>query len=80
MPDRYGDVVEPPEPIPDELWFASEQKRTKDWARDNCVLCNDDGYRGTVVCDHNPNQPEVNRRGSARCRAELERIKARRQG
>lgn len=80
MPDRYGDVVEPPEPdtVPDDIWAAQERARTAAWAVVNCTLCDEDGYRGTVVCDHNPNQPEVNRRGSARCRDELERIKARR--
>ncbi|PTR42046.1 hypothetical protein C8K38_111215 [Rhodococcus sp. OK611] len=29
-----------------------------------CNLCDDDGYVGTVVCDHDPETPERNRRGS----------------
>lgn len=78
MPDRYGDVVEPPEPVPDELWFASEQKRTKDWARDNCVLCDDDGYRDGAVCDHEDHS-EAYRRGVALCREALAKAKERRQ-
>lgn len=37
----------------------------------DCTLCDPDGYRGTTVCHHDPDQAAVNARGSAACRAAL---------
>ncbi len=53
MPDRYSDadswpVVPPPQVAPDEHWAA---QRRRD-AVLGCDLCDDDGYRGGLVCDH----------------------------
>ena len=78
MPDRYGDVVEPPEPdtVPDDIWAAQERARTVAWAVVNCTLCDDEGYRGGAVCDH-VDRTETNRRGIARCRAILAEVQAR---
>ncbi|MGW6376268.1 hypothetical protein ACWFRB_09415 [Rhodococcus sp. NPDC055112] len=36
-----------------------------------CDLCDADGYLGTQVCNHNPAQAEINRRGAALARAAL---------
>lgn len=36
-----------------------------------CDLCDDEGYAGTVPCDHNPHQAETNRAGIERARAAL---------
>lgn len=43
----------------------------------NCTLCNDDGYRGTVVCDHIDHTPAATR-GRALVQAELDKAKAKR--
>lgn len=45
--------------------------------RANCRMCNDDGYRGAIVCDHT-DRTEIAKRGSARCREALAAIKAKR--
>lgn len=37
----------------------------------NCDQCDDDGYRGGVVCGHNPDQSDTNARGMAAVRAVL---------
>lgn len=80
MPDRYGDVVEPPEPdtVPDDIWAAQERARTAAWAVVNCTLCDEDGYRGGTVCDHE-DHTEAYRRGVALCREALAKAKERRQ-
>lgn len=36
-----------------------------------CELCDDHGYRGRSVCDHNPERDAINARGAAACRAAL---------
>lgn len=38
-----------------------------------CLLCDENGYRDRSVCDHDPHTEERNRRGSAKCRAMIER-------
>lgn len=38
---------------------------------DRCGLCDDRGYFGTIVCDHNPDRIAINQRGAARVRAAL---------
>ena len=79
MPDRYGDTspddwpdVPPPNHMPDELYAAE----TRALAIVNCGLCDDDGYRGLLVCDH-VDYRETAKRGSALVRAELEKIQQR---
>lgn len=53
---------------------CAEYRRTDPVARAhaiaNCGQCDDDGYRGTVVCDH-VDRSETARRGAARCREAL---------
>jgi hypothetical protein len=44
-----------------------------------CQLCDDDGYRGTTVCDHIDHYAETTA-GRAAVNAELERIRNRRKG
>lgn len=71
MPDRYGDepdwpVVPLPATPPDEIW-AAEQRRN---AVVDCGLCDDDGYRGSTVCDH-VDRTEVAQRGIAAVRARM---------
>lgn len=41
-----------------------------------CTLCDDDGYRGSVVCDHRDHAAE-SAHGRELARAELERIRQR---
>lgn len=81
MPDRYGDTpadldtwptVPPPQTVPDHVW-AAEHRAELIVA---CGLCDDDGYRGAVPCDHIDHRP-TNERGSALVRAELAKIQAR---
>lgn len=45
----------------------------------DCPLCDDDGYRGTVVCDHR-DRSETTARGHALVQAELDKIRARKGG
>lgn len=66
MPDRYGDE---PQEMPDEIW-AAEQSRVM--AIVNCDLCDDDGYRGCVRCDH-IDRTDIYRRGMEQVRAALRR-------
>lgn len=42
----------------------------------NCGLCDDRGYVGTRVCDHDPETPERNRRGAERVRAAMAAVQA----
>lgn len=76
MPDRYGDPLdnEPAElDTPDDLWAAEDRAR----AVVRCQLCDDDGYRGSIVCDHIDHAAQtVN--GRAKAREVLDEIKARR--
>lgn len=41
-------------------------------AIDECDLCDERGYLGIVPCEHNPERPEINRRGMAQVRAVLD--------
>ena len=41
-------------------------------AIDECDLCDERGYLGRVPCEHNPERPEINRRGMAQVRAVLD--------
>lgn len=77
MPDRYGDeldwpVVPAPRDldVPDREWAAQQRAL----AIVNCDLCDDDGYRGTRVCDH-VDRSVVARRGLEKCRRVLNRKK-----
>lgn len=40
-------------------------------AIDECNICDEHGYFGTTVCEHNPDRIEINRRGAALARAVL---------
>ena len=64
--DRYGEIVEPEEATPAEKAMAIV----------NCDLCDDNGYRGVVVCDH-VDRAEVARRGLEKCREVLARGRGR---
>ena len=75
MPDRYGDPAEPVDVMPDDVWSAEHSRAL---AVVNCGLCDDEGYRGGVVCDHF-DRTEIHRRGIARCRAALAEAQARRE-
>lgn len=65
MPERHlddnGFVI--PTPNPD-----THQARTQ--AITNCGLCDQDGYRGTTVCDHTDHHPAA-QRGIALIRAQM---------
>lgn len=53
---------------------AAERAR----ARAECTMCDDEGYIGTRLCDHDPEQAERNREGAARARAALDELASRR--
>lgn len=63
MLDRYGEPIEP-----DDIWAARAMAVVA------CGLCDDDGYRGTVVCDH-VDRREVAREGLRKCRRALTKSK-----
>lgn len=65
MHDRYGDE---PLDVPDHEWDA----HTRALAVVNCELCDDDGYRGCVICDHVDYRPAA-KRGMALIREVLNR-------
>ena len=68
-----------------ETWDAEQTRRRADAQRAerlaaaearaaairNCDLCDDNGYRGTRVCDHNPERDAINARGAALAREAL---------
>ena len=41
----------------------------------NCPLCDDEGYRGSTICDH-VDRADITARGLAKCREVLARIAA----
>lgn len=51
------------------------EKRRKEFRIANCGLCDDDGYRGPVVCDH-VDRAETTQRGLAKCHEVLAQIAA----
>lgn len=51
----------------DENGFVRADPRAKALAIVNCELCDDDGYRGTQVCDHVDHR-EAAKRGMAMVR------------
>ncbi|MDI9901329.1 hypothetical protein QM716_15835 [Rhodococcus sp. IEGM 1409] len=56
---------------------SSEAKRRAELiqaAIDECGLCDENGYFGTTVCEHNPERVETNRRGAARVREALAEV------
>lgn len=55
--------LDPPEPVDPE---------TRVMAIVHCGLCDDDGYHGSVVCDHIDHRPAAER-GMAKVRAALEK-------
>ena len=70
--DRYGE-------LDDAVDLDNEPELTpadKAWAVVNCELCDEYGYRGSVVCDH-VDRTESNRRGLEKCWAVLNRKKSR---
>lgn len=57
-----------------KLAQSSEAKRRAKFVQDaidECELCDERGYLGTTVCEHNPERLEINRRGKARVDAAL---------
>jgi len=51
MPNRYGDNPEPDTETTSRRRDASPHPNPQA-AITNCQLCNEDGYRGSTVCDH----------------------------
>lgn len=58
--------------VPDREWAA----QVRAMAVVACELCDDDGYRGGTVCDHE-DHTEAAKRGMALVREALKRAKAR---
>lgn len=50
---------------------AREMAELRKLAADECDLCDDEGYTGTVLCDHDPDTAERARRGMEQVRAIL---------
>lgn len=65
MPDRYGDTPDPePASVPMVDLDARERSaRLADAAAaiNACGMCDDDGYRGATVCDHQDHRPAYER-------------------
>lgn len=57
----------PPSP-PDD---PREKARIRTLAIANCDMCDHQGYRGRLICDHDPSTVERNQRGSALVRAAI---------
>lgn len=72
MPDRYGDLPDldtPPATQEDfDARAATLAVRAAEVAA--CGMCDADGYRGSVVCDHGDHRPAYVR-GLAACREAL---------
>lgn len=67
MPDRYGE--DQPSDMPDAEWSA-HLRHLEAMAVVNCGLCDDDGYRGSRVCDH-VDRTAAAKRGIALVRATM---------
>lgn len=60
-----------------KLAQSTEAKRRAELIQDAidvCELCDENGYFGTTVCEHNPERVETNRRGAARVREALAEV------
>lgn len=57
----------PPSPSDD----SREKARVRALAIATCAMCDDNGYRGRIICDHDPATDERNQRGSALVRAAM---------
>lgn len=65
MPDRYGDQPVDLDTDTDELWAARRRH-----AITSCDLCDDDGLRGALQCDHT-DWAAIAHRGIAKVREAL---------
>lgn len=54
---------------------ALERAELRARAIAECALCDDDGYRDTAVCDHDPDRDAINERGRAMAREALEKAR-----
>lgn len=75
MPDMHlddnGRVILGPDPTPDPTpVHLDPDPEVRAQAIANCGICDDDGYRGVVICDH-VDRTEIAKRGAARCREAL---------
>lgn len=50
---------------------ARESAITRSLAIADCGMCDDEGYLGTILCDHDPETPERAQRGIEECRRAL---------
>ena len=69
MPDRYGQDPDEDAPI-DSRALAYAHAIAAARAIIDCDLCNDDGYRGSTVCDH-IDHAQAAKRGMAMVRAAM---------
>lgn len=60
MPDRYGETTDPNPNHPDTK-PPNNTRHTTTHAITNCPLCDDDGYRGSTVCDHTDHRAAARR-------------------
>ena len=77
MPDRYGDTDDfdtwpeiPPPNLERDFDDRAATLALKAAAITNCGLCDGDGYRGSLVCDHIDYRP-IAERGIAAVRAAM---------
>lgn len=74
MPDRYGERPDPQlgdNDQPDKLpAYGPTDAELRQAAITDCALCDPDGYRGAIVCDHQDHTPAA-KRGIAAIRAQM---------
>lgn len=70
MPDRYSD---PDGEVTDELWAAEQRRSVAAMQVVNCGLCDDEGRRGSRVCDHKFRSGDVRRAAMAEIRQILQK-------
>lgn len=69
MPDRYGDNTDP-DAHEDRKAILYAKAIAAARAIQDCELCNDDGYRGSMICDH-IDHAQAAKRGMAMVRAAM---------
>ena len=65
MPDRFGDNPEPLD-VPDREWASAHRAMLIA----HCELCDDEGRRGAILCDH-VDRTETYARGMDLVRAKM---------
>lgn len=77
MPDRYGERPDPElgddpdeQPVDLDKPHGPTPAELRALAVQACDLCDDEGYRGAIVCDHTDHRP-ANRHGIEQIRRQM---------